>query len=1488
MDIKEPQANKLAKSKNYIKKTFQVLAYIIVVLIALLVILYGILSIPSVQRKLTEFALGELRTILKTEVKIDEARFKLLNQISLKGVYIEDQAKDTLLYARNLDVSISPWSLLQNKLLINEIDLEDVTAHLSQQTSDSDFNFQFIIDAFSSKDTTTVADTTKSSLIIDIVDVTLKNAKFRYDILSDSITPGVFNASHINVSELNAHLKLPSIDSDNFNITLVSLALKEQTGIDIKELKAHFTSNESTYYLSDASLTLPNSILKIPAARYNMSTKEVALITEQSKLSRLDLAPFMPNLKYLKNDILLETSIKGKLPFVNIESLLVSYGDETGIKANGSISDYGHYDQADLSLDITNLRITPDAIVDFARLGDPAFVAPDILKTLGNIRLTGNLEGQLSNLNIKAEAWANPGSIQMLATGSVDTTFKNYNVKTQLQTQNFNLGGLLANPQVGRLSMNANLTASQAPQQSLRADVEGEVHTLQYHRHDYSNIPFTAYYNAEKMGAWLKANLPAGKIEAKADMTQGQIPKINLDMSVQKLQVDRFIDSLQWKNPLLSFNLKGNITGLEPSKMQGDVVIDDFVFSRDSLSFIPGKIELKAGVTETSKKFIQLSTPLFNAGIEGDYNFTTLPTEISVLMNRYLPGVFPSSKQNRVRSMQNNFNFDLALNNTKNLSKTFNLPASIIKPMIISGSVNTKDNKLTAFADIPLIEYGSLHFENTRIDIGNTDTLINVVANTILESASGRLKFGLNTSMQSDTINTFLTAKTDSGNLNIDASVKALANLRMSAKGGLISYVHILPTDLNVGKLKMALLNSEITNDGTKTSISNFGFTVGDNKTLNRFLGIDGVISNQKTDTLNVSFSDAHLGEVLEAFDIKNINAVADGNIRVMNVLGTPELYTDNMTLADIIMFNDTLGDLSIKSHWSKEAGGINLQADLEKSGSKSQLMGWLYPSRDSLNLKLNFDRLSIGWIQPFIPDMLNKASGSISTGLNVKGRISAPLVDGWLGVNDAYLGIEYTNVTYHISDTIEIEPNKIGFNNLVIEDSDKNKGSINALLTHKDFADMHYSLDMKLNNLLVMNTANRTDSLFYGKVYATGSVNVKGSDDLIDMMMKITNGRKSSLTVQVPQTSQAGVYQSIVYINVPEENKVKELVTKVQKTLPLRLSADITITPDFQMGVIINPTTGDAMHVKGSGLIKFSYDLQSEAMNAFGDYTVSDGSVKLKLQNIKSLELKIREGSKLTFNGDPLKTNFNITAYKRVKADLKTLDSSFDSDQYGASRVNADCDLIIKGNMDKMDVSYDITLPDASDDMKQRVKSLISTAEQKTIQFAFLVGTGSFYSEGTSVGGSMADGLVTSVASSALSAGLNTLLGSVLGNKWAIGANVSSNDGTFSDVDMTVSVSRKFLEDKLEFNSDLGYRADQSTSDNSFIGDFDIRYALTKSIKLKAFNKTNDQLYEQAPTTQGVGIVYTKEAKRFKELFQVFKKKKKRPGKEVQTESTK
>ena len=136
----------------------------------------------------------------------------------------------------------------------------------------------------------------------------------------------------------------------------------------------------------------------------------------------------------------------------------------------------------------------------------------------------------------------------------------------------------------------------------------------------------------------------------------------------------------------------------------------------------------------------------------------------------------------------------------------------------------------------------------------------------------------------------------------------------------------------------------------------------------------------------------------------------------------------------------------------------------------------------------------------------------------------------------------------------------------------------------------------------------------------------------------------------------------------------------------------------------------------------------------------------------------------------------------------------------------------------------------------------------------------------------------LASVASSALSSQLNNMLGQINENI-NIGTNLRSDKGDFSDVEVELALSSQLLNNRLILNGNIGYR-DNAVNNNTFVGDFDLEYLLTKSgnIRLKAYNHYNDKNYyvKSALTTQGVGVMYRKEFNRWREWFSWLKRRKK------------
>jgi len=131
------------------------------VVIILLIAIILLIRTPMVQNFARKKIVSYLQSKLHTKVEIGNLYIGFPEKVVLKNIYLEDLQKDTLLYGGNIEVDISMFRLLKNELKLNEINLDQVTVKVSRMLPDSTFNFQYIIDAFSSggKKETTPTDT---------------------------------------------------------------------------------------------------------------------------------------------------------------------------------------------------------------------------------------------------------------------------------------------------------------------------------------------------------------------------------------------------------------------------------------------------------------------------------------------------------------------------------------------------------------------------------------------------------------------------------------------------------------------------------------------------------------------------------------------------------------------------------------------------------------------------------------------------------------------------------------------------------------------------------------------------------------------------------------------------------------------------------------------------------------------------------------------------------------------------------------------------------------------------------------------------------------------------------------------------------------------------------------------------------------------------------------------------------------------------------
>ena len=468
---------------------------------------------------------------------------------------------------------------------------------------------------------------------------------------------------------------------------------------------------------------------------------------------------------------------------------------------------------------------------------------------------------------------------------------------------------------------------------------------------------------------------------------------------------------------------------------------------------------------------------------------------------------------------------------------------------------------------------------------------------------------------------------------------------------------------------------------------------------------------------------------------------------------------------------------------------------------------------------------------------------------------------------------MDFTNVEYRISDT--------------------NTATVGLVVNHSDnFGRLDYKAKVRLDDFLLLNNADRTDLMAHGLLRLNGDISLSGSPTGLFATPNFRTSSKSKVKIELPQTASASEYKGIIYINTPQDDDplafIKERKNAANGSskssssgMLIDIQATVNLTPLLELGVQYNPRTGDEVSISGTGELGINYNTKSDPqIRIYGEYIAQSGEASHNLQGLKKINFKLKEGSKINFMGDPLKTRFNLTAYHQVKADLVTLSDSFSQDaNVSNTRVPVNALLKISGDLDEMHLDYDVELPEASQDVKQKVQSLINTEEERIKQFGYLVAMNSFYGASTGSQGMFGSDQFTNVAASALTKGLDMLFSSALSDNWSISTNFESQNGSFDDVRMGVDVSTRLLNDKLQVSTNLSYGDDMYKNQESFIAEFDVRYEILSWLNLRAFNKANERYYKLAPTTQGVGLEVNKEAKTLKELFRFrfFQRKKKK-----------
>jgi TamB, inner membrane protein subunit of TAM complex/AsmA family len=166
--------------RSLLRRLLQIAGRTLLTIFIILLIVFFLIQTPFVQNIVREKAENYLSRKLRTRVRIGGLQVALFRSVTLRNVYIEDHQRDTLVSAGLIDVHVRMLGLLNHRLDIGQVRLEDVTAKINRELPDTAFNFQFIVDAFAGAPSAKPDTTTGTPMKIDLKELQLDRIRFVY------------------------------------------------------------------------------------------------------------------------------------------------------------------------------------------------------------------------------------------------------------------------------------------------------------------------------------------------------------------------------------------------------------------------------------------------------------------------------------------------------------------------------------------------------------------------------------------------------------------------------------------------------------------------------------------------------------------------------------------------------------------------------------------------------------------------------------------------------------------------------------------------------------------------------------------------------------------------------------------------------------------------------------------------------------------------------------------------------------------------------------------------------------------------------------------------------------------------------------------------------------------------------------------------------------------------------------------------------------
>lgn len=1474
------------------------------------------------QTFLGEVATNFLSKELDAELRIGKIDVQFLDKLLLKDVFVRDQNGDTLASLNRIEVIVESLDLQKNKVTLSNIQLLEGRVGISRDSLKGDYNYWFITDYFDSGKPSKKK-TKPINLVIQSLDISKVNIS--YDDNRKGYSDYGMDYDHLFFNEVELHAKQFKVGDGTFSFFLAHLSTEERCGFKLKRLRSNcFIDQDRGIFLSRVIIHTPKTV--VYSSKFNMKMSNLNNvhsfedsvvfngIIDSSIVNLNDVSMFAPALEGMNQRIVLSGEIHNKVKDLSLRNIDLRFGKQSIVRGDFLLPDFRKikgspfkesvsYAYVDLD-DLTKLKLPKDAAQRYITL-DP------MIERLGFVEIkrstfsgtTDQFYVQSNRLSSKLGAVRVENGLIFNALNEGGYSFeRTRNSNFDVYVDSFQLGQFLDNRLLGKATGALFVSGVVGQKDVIRIEkLTGDIQSFGFSDYTYSNIKVdNGSYIDNKFEAKMDINDPHLQLsyDGFIDLNKDDHYKFTVEIPKADIGKLKFVkDPDAHIETALSIDMHGS--ELNTYSGTANLVTLNYSEAGKTLSIPSLDFTVKRN---TGVDFYTITSNVADIELAGIVNFKTLPTSINNSLALILPTYFKTAAYPKKTIVSDHFDLKVDVKEANDFLAIFAPSLYIANGTSLVGNFDARSSEQSLQINSPEIAMISVDPDDSTQVSKRFLTDITITQS----NERGSLKAGLfakhaewNDSLYVSNFD--FKIKGDSSELK----TKLIWNEKFSNPAEFNFLTRFRPNDA----VELTVKPSYFTIKEQLWEIMNTSELVfSDKKVLidhlflerdMQFLSVNGVLSNNPEDDVEVNAIDVHIEEFASLFFPEvNIKGRLNGSVEI----STPftAVAIDGDLSANQVFINDQeIGDINVGGNWDDELKRFFLQGKLLYLQERTfDFGGHFYPLRADNNLDfiLNFSEMDIQFVNAFMdPDVLSDISGTIKGNLTVKGKTANPIIDGKLNLFNANVKVGILGVNYKVAKgPIRFDGDNNGiYAELPVKDEEGNDAYIFGQVFHEQFENWNMDLDFVFdermrkrgapqNRLLVLNTKYKEGEVFYGKAYATGTANINIHDNITEINVSARTEKGTKVDLPMYGTGELSEYDFISF--------EKDSLTNVDDKINLSgvvMNLNIEPTPDAEVRLIFNALTEDVMTANGYGDLNITADRFGNVF-MMGQYNISSGRYNFVMNPIRE-EFFLKSGGSITWTGNPAEANLDITAYSPVNASLEPLTGGVVGGTTTDNNHIVHCLLEVTNTLSDPSIKLDIEAPNATESGKSALNRVRASNEELQKQFFSLLLMQKFIplnNSGLGAGGALGD-----LVSEQLNAILDKMSSDV---KFNVGYSEMTQS---SQGEMTVGMKSAFGEKqniilKGTFGVANAADAGNQSASSSLIGDMSIEYLINEEGTFRATiaNESNKKGVltesDRGDFSQAVGVYYQEEFNKASEskiisfIVDPFNRKKRRPSK--------